>query len=515
MISFAELKTMFNTLSIEVLEYLRKSRADSESETVDEVLNKHERILKDFMKNTFNYEIPSENIYKEVVSGETIDERIEMQKVLKRIEDGNIFALVIIEPQRLSRGDRVDIGTIERTLLYSNTIVITPTKIYDLKDPYDRKIFLMELEQGSEYLDYIKTILQRGRRRSFEEGYCINAKPCFGYDKHKVKQGYTLVPNDDAQTVRDMFDLYIKNDGNLYKTKTHFELLLNKSITAHQFRYMLRNKTYIGYNIWGRNKQKKQVKDGKIISTRVITDDYSEVKGLHEPIVSLEAFNHVQALLDRPDPRQKKNHPLQNPLATILKCDKCGHAMQRFTTPRGIVLRCPDTFCDNVSSYLNIVEEKVFKALADELATENQYLANYEKEIIKEQKNYTNTLAKIQKQIETLDKKQSRICEFYELGDYTREIYIERTNAITNEKKSLEKQIEAINNEMKNNKVEVIRKRIPKLQKCLKDYDILSPEDKNKLLKTIVNEIKYRKDFGGRKKGHNVDEFTLEIIFLD
>ena len=68
---------------------------------------------------------------------------------------------------------------------------------------------------------------------------------------------------------------------------------------------------------------------------------------------------------------------------------------------------------------------------------------------------------------------------------------------------------------MKNNKIEVIKKRIPKLQKCLKDYDILSPEDKNKLLKTIVKEIRYRKDFGGRKKGHNVDEFTLDITFLD
>lgn len=48
-------------------------------------------------------------IYREVVSGETITERIQLQKLLKRCEEENIKGVIVIEPQRLTRGDYGDI----------------------------------------------------------------------------------------------------------------------------------------------------------------------------------------------------------------------------------------------------------------------------------------------------------------------------------------------------------------------------------------------------------------------
>ena len=174
MVSFADLKKIFDARNVILLEYLRKSRADNEFETVEDVLERHENILRDFLMKNFEIEVPEENIYKEVISGgETIDERAEMKKVIARIEKGDVFAIVVVEPQRLTRGDNMDIGLIERTLLYTNTLVITPSKIYDLTDQFDRKLFRMELQQGSEYLEYFKVISARGRQRSFEEGLNI------------------------------------------------------------------------------------------------------------------------------------------------------------------------------------------------------------------------------------------------------------------------------------------------------------------------------------------------------
>ena len=65
----------------EILEYLRKSRSDDPSLTVEEVLQRHENILKDWMDSNLDAPIPEENVYREVVSGETIIGRPEMQKV--------------------------------------------------------------------------------------------------------------------------------------------------------------------------------------------------------------------------------------------------------------------------------------------------------------------------------------------------------------------------------------------------------------------------------------------------
>ena len=59
----------------EYIMYLRKSRQDEPNETVEEVLKKHEIQLQEYALNNFKYKIPNEDIYREVVSGETIDDR--------------------------------------------------------------------------------------------------------------------------------------------------------------------------------------------------------------------------------------------------------------------------------------------------------------------------------------------------------------------------------------------------------------------------------------------------------
>ena len=139
--------------------YLRKSRTDNQFESVNEVLQRHEKILHDFCMRAFGE--PITNIYKEVVSGETINERPMMMKLLEDVEKGDIDAVIVIEPQRLTRGSFGDIDRIVNTFKYTNTKVITPTKTYDLNNKFDRKYFEQELLRGNDYLEYVKEILVR------------------------------------------------------------------------------------------------------------------------------------------------------------------------------------------------------------------------------------------------------------------------------------------------------------------------------------------------------------------
>ena len=86
----------------ELLEYLRKSRSDDPMLSVEEVLQKHEYILNEWVDRNLDAPIPIENIYREVVSGETIEGRPEMRKLLKRIESPKVKAVLVVEVQRLS-----------------------------------------------------------------------------------------------------------------------------------------------------------------------------------------------------------------------------------------------------------------------------------------------------------------------------------------------------------------------------------------------------------------------------
>ena len=133
----------------ELLVYLRKSRTDDPLLSVEEVLAKHEAILDEWAERTFGKKIPEENKFREVVSGETIADRPVVQTILKKIESPKYKAILIVDVQRLSRGDLEDAGRLIKLLRYTNTYVFTPPKAYDLRDEYDRDAFERELKRGN------------------------------------------------------------------------------------------------------------------------------------------------------------------------------------------------------------------------------------------------------------------------------------------------------------------------------------------------------------------------------
>jgi len=120
-------------LSDEILVYLRKSQSDDPSLTVEEVLERHESIIRDWIDRNLDAPIPEENWYREVVSGETIAGRPEVQKILRRMESPKIKAVLCVEVQRISRGDLEDCGRIIKLFRFTHTKFITPYKTYDLE----------------------------------------------------------------------------------------------------------------------------------------------------------------------------------------------------------------------------------------------------------------------------------------------------------------------------------------------------------------------------------------------
>ena len=118
----------------EILKYSRKSRTDDPLMTVEEILEKHEKILNEWSERNLGELVPACNSFQEIVSGETIQARPEFQKILRLIENAKYKAVLTVEVQRLSRGDLEDAGRLIKLLRYTNTFVITPDMVFDLNE---------------------------------------------------------------------------------------------------------------------------------------------------------------------------------------------------------------------------------------------------------------------------------------------------------------------------------------------------------------------------------------------
>ena len=323
----------------EILVYLRKSRTDDPTLTVEEVLANHEQMLDEWVERNLpegTSHIPEYNRFREVASGETIDSRPAIKELLRKIESPQYKALLIVEPQRLSRGDLEDIGRLIKILRYTNTIVITPRYTYDIRDDRDRDDFERELKRGNEFLEYQKRIMWAGRVLSVENGNYLGTTAPYGYDKVKHKEGkrycYTLEPNEtEAPFVPMVFDLYNKGFGAARIAQKLDELgapiRKGKHWSPESVRNMLSNEHYVGLVRWNYRRTTKTIKDGEVITQRPRSEEYILRKGRQVPLVDEELFQAVQEKLGS-IPRNPKAHNLTNPLAGLLFC-RCGMAMTR------------------------------------------------------------------------------------------------------------------------------------------------------------------------------------------
>lgn len=321
----------------EFLVYLRKSRTDDPLLSVEEVLAKHEAILDEWCEKNLGGKVPEENKFREVVSGETIADRPEVQTILKKIESPKYKAILIVDVQRLSRGDLEDAGRLIKLLRYTNTLVVTPPKAYDLRDEYDRDAFERELKRGNEFLEYQKKIMNRGRLLSVSQGNYIGSIPPYGYVKSWIMDGKRKCPTlaineEEANVVRMIFDMYVKQDMGRNSICNHLDSLgikppKGKLWSTAALKDILENVHYIGKVKWDWRKTVTIVEDSEIVKTRPKSKigEYLIYDGKHPAIISGELFNAALAKQGR-NHRAKPTTKVINPFASLLYC-QCGRIM--------------------------------------------------------------------------------------------------------------------------------------------------------------------------------------------
>lgn len=514
--------------------YLRKSRVDLEQErhSSGSTLDRHRELLTAL---SLQLQKPIERFYEEVVSGESISGRPMVQQLLSDIEDGTWSGVFCMDVERLARGDTIDQGIIARTFSITGTKIITPNKTYDPDNEFDEEYFEYGLFTARREYKMINRRIQRGRILSVKQGKYISPIPPYGYERYRLEQerGYSLRPHpEQAEVVRLIFTLYTKGleneNGILERLGTdsiasYLDTIgikpAKKSVWSRaSIRDILKNPTYIGKICWGRRKEEKTLKNGQIIKTRPNTEDFILVDGLHEALIDEETFSLAQKLLKKHAIAPVRNGKiLQNPLAGLVYCQKCGQLMTRLGSnshTKYPTLKCPNRYCDTVAAPIALVEQHMLSLLAD---WGNQYLFETRElpdNIKSDLSLFQNGLKEIEDELSTLQNQMDRTYTLLEQSVYTseefqkrRQLLSEKTDALTKRQESLQRKIRKLE------AAQNTRNRFfPRIQHLLDVYNSLSSAaERNQLLKEVIERIDYSKIEKNRRGSRNNINFTLSL----
>ena len=485
--------------------YLRKSRQDDPTETVEETLSKHENMLQEWARNNLGREIPEDCIYREIISGgESIDEREEMCKVLASIEDQNVAGIICRDPQRLTRGTLEDCGRLISTLLYTNTMVATLMTTYDFNAKRDIKYFETELMRGRDYLDYTKEVLHIGRESAAKRGCFIGSRPPFGYNRVKIGKDHTLEPNDNAETVRLIFNWYVNDRLSYEQISTRLNDMgirtaLNRSWRKDAIATILNNRHYIGLVIYNRRQKVVTVENGKKRTRRLYMpeNEWLIAEGKHPAIVDKEIFEKAQAIINK-HPRIGHDRLLTNQYAGILVCAKCGKTMVRHPYRRAEDrIECRTKPMCFKSARMDDVTNTLIGALEyAELPDLKQKLKNGDGESAKIQQRH---LAKLEEQMEQYRAQEEKQYDLLETGVYTQVKFEERNAALRQKMDDCASQIQKT--KMTIPKAIDLSQKVIALEEAisaLKD-DNMPADPKNKILKSILSRVEFTSSDGDSK----------------
>lgn len=508
--------------------YLRKSRADREAEQrgEGETFSRHEKELSALAEKM---QISISQIYKEVVSGETIASRPVMTHLLEEVEQGIWTGVFVMEVERLARGDTIDQGIIAQAFKFSGTKIITPAKIYNPDNEFDEEYFEFGLFMSRREYKTINRRLQKGRIASVNEGKYAGNVPPYGYERRKLSddKGFILSPiSEQAAVVKMIYQLYAYGEeGNSFSiagiAKKLNDLNLpsakGKDWTPSAIRGILSNPVYIGKLRWNYRKCVKKVRDGKVVKSRPYAKEYLLKDGLHEAIIEESLFSLVQNIRSKSisQPVREQN-TLKNPLAGLIFCSKCGRHMVRKPMNDKLqaeLLICPSPKCPTVSSPLYLVEEKIISSLSDyfsKYSLNSQEIVHClcsETELLKEK------LKQQKKLLSSALEQKEKLYSFLEQGLYSPAEFKERSYLLHSRITALEASVRLLKANLQKSTQEYTKAPFSQEKnKALFDYyRKLTIKQQNELLKILLEKAVYEKECRNSYRQGKTASFTLHL----
>ena len=473
--------------------YLRKSRME-EGLATDEVLSRHKKALYDYAAQHGLHVIEE---YPEVVSGESLYARPQMLRLLQDVEDEKYDAVLCMDLDRLSRGRMRDQGIILDAFRESGTLIVTPEKVYDLGDEIDEEYAELKTFISRREYKIINKRLQRGLKQSIQDG-CYVANAPYGYRNVTVDRRPTLeIYEPEAKFVRMIYSLYLQGYG-MITIANHINSLGAKPHRSERFsrnsiRHILRNPTFAGKIVWD---QKTHIRKGARGNAKHITiynprERWTIVDGRHPAIIDQETYDKVQARLASRYVLPKHDGSVKNPLVGLIKCANCGQNMQRMVIKGSAYLLCTRAGCC-ASTKIDLVEDQILEYLSDTLARltvdQPDHIPGRETDVIE------TALEAVRGEIAGTEHQKARLYELLELGEYDIPLFRERMEAVKEKRAALDKKAAELQRSLREAQCADPAALAEKIRAVLDAYDNSDAAGKNELLKSVLEEVWYKKE---------------------
>lgn len=499
--------------------YLRKSREDREAGGAAETLSRHRRQLKEL---AVCLGIRIDRWFEEVASGETVAARPQMMALLEAIEELRPAGVLVVELERLARGNTRDQGLILETFQYAGTKIITPLRTYDPWDEWDQEYAEFGLFMSRREYKAINRRLQRGRYASFKEGKWTGNRAPFGYERIKLpgEKGYTLrtVPGE-AEAVKAIFRLYAEGlEGRKLGPSAICRMLEDQKVPGPSgggwqpgaVRRILDNPVYAGMIRRCARGQVKVMYRGEIRITRPVNPHPEIGRGLHPAIVAPELFERAKKRRMAEGVKSPCREPktVKNPLAGVLFCARCGRPMYRRPSGRrcpGDMIYCPAPGC-NHASYLELAEAALVEAM--ERYLEGRVITpppDLEAGTGKRAffQGAKARLARAQAQLE-------RAMELVEQGIYTAELFEKRRRVLEESMERARQELEKAAGEEGLGGAQGLSCFSGPMP-VLAFYWSLSPGGRNAVLKSLLARAEYEKEARGNRAFGGMGRFCLTL----
>ena len=389
-------------------------------------------------------------------------ERPEMKRLISDVREGKINTVVVYKLDRLSRSQKDTLYLIEDVFNPYGADFVSLNENMDTSTPIGRAMLGIMSAFAQLERETIRERTRMGMKERVKRGlWPGGGKIPFGYD-YDSESGL-LVPNGDADTVRLMYELYLKGWSMMRIARTlglKYEKLVQQ---------ILKRKTNIG----------------------IIPYNGEEYRGLHKPIVSEDVYYEAMDLMKERERGEVSGTGTSHLLAGLVVCGVCGAKMRyQKWGKRGYKLYCysqdkgkphlaPNGPCENTKTWAEEIEEIVISDLF-RFAVEDK-AGNKPEDTASEL-----YIKQLEKQTENLTRKIKALYELY--AESEDRLLLETIN----EKKSeLEEANEKLKNEVRrgaiSKKVKKDRERLKNIESAWKYLDF---DSKRRIIQSCVEKIK-------------------------
>lgn len=395
----------------DVAAYIRKSRGDLEEDLI-----KHKTMMIEICeKYGWRYVL-----YEEIGTGDTIESRSKMKQLLKDLDDDLYDAVVVMDFDRLGRGDEEDQGIIKKNLLRNEVFVVecSPFKVLNLYDENDMQVVEFKGFLARQEYKLISKRLNRGKKIGAKLGNFTNGIPPFPYIYDASKKGL-VIDEEKYKVYRDMMDKLFSgyscneiaeelNKTNYPSPRSIYSKQKNAKWHGNTINNILTSEIHLGKIISNKSKYNKYKKE----RIEIDREEWVVVENCHEKCKTEEEHKKILSIIYRNRKDKNARKASVNMYTGLIKCYKCESTLpiQKRKNGNYSVRKCPN--CHAQGGDVSFLEDIIIECLSnfqDNIENIKEYLVSDQQDKLSLQQK----LSKIEYEIHTKEQELKRIQKGY------------------------------------------------------------------------------------------------------